>query len=95
MGFLQDNLWDNIFRYAYPITFISTMFFSFIHAFDIEPLSIISNGKFLFALNLFVGLCALISFGAWYHVDLSVINPATSLIDLNANQTISDVITSN
>jgi hypothetical protein len=95
MGFLQNTIWNNVFDYAYPITFIGALFYTFIHMFDIEPLSIISNGKFLFVLNLFIGLCALLSFAAWFHTDLSSINNVTSLIDLNANQTVSEVQTTN
>ena len=95
MGFLQNVLWDNIFDYADPITFIGALFYSFINIFDIEPLSIISNGKFLFILNIFIGLSALFSFAAWYHTDLSSIDNITSIIDLNTNQTVKEVITTN
>jgi hypothetical protein len=93
MGFLQNVLWNNIFDYAYPITFIGALFYSFIHMFDIEPISIISNGKILFILNLFIGLCALFSFASWFDTDLSSINSVTSFIDLNANQTVAEVKT--
>jgi hypothetical protein len=61
--------------------------------FDIEPISIISNGKILFILNLFIGLCALFSFASWFDTDLSSINSVTSFIDLNANQTVAEVKT--
>ena len=95
MGLLQDVIWNNIFDYAYPVTFIGALFYSIIHIFDIDPISIISNGKFLFILNLFIGFSALFSFAAWYRADLSSINNVTSLIDLNANQTVAEVYTKN
>ena len=65
----------------------------FIHMFDIEPISIITNNKILFILNLFIGLCALFSFAAWFDTDLSSINSVTSIIDLDANQTVAEVKT--
>ena len=95
MGFLQDVIWNNIFDYAYPVTFIGALFYSIIHIFDFDPSAIISNGKFRFILNLFIGLSALFSFAAWYRTDLSSINSVTSLIDLNANQTVAEVNTKN
>lgn len=91
MGFVQDVVWSNIFDYAYPVTFTGALFYSFFYMFDIEPSTLINNRKYLFVLNLFFGLSALLSFAAWFNADLSPINNLTSYIDLNANQTVAEV----
>jgi hypothetical protein len=95
MGFLQDVVWNNVFDYAYPITFIGALYYAFIHAFDIEASTLLNDNKIRFIANIFFGLCALLSFASWFNTDLSSINKITSYIDLNASQTVSEVKTSN
>jgi len=91
MGFFQQVVWDNLFRFAYPVTFIGALYFSLSNLFDIKLIDPISHPNLVFILNIFIGFSALLSISSWYHTDISFINPVTSYIDLNAKDTIDDI----
>ena len=91
MGVLQDSLWNNIFKYAYPISFIGSMAYGVLAVAQVDISSVITNKNWLVAFNIFIGLCGLLSIGAWFDSDYSVINGVTSIIDLDANVTIDKI----
>jgi hypothetical protein len=86
MGWLQDTIWDNIFDYAYPISFFGAIFYGILSVFQTDITNIITNKNWLVAFNVFIGLCGLLSLGAWFNTDLSFADPVTGVIDLKLNQ---------
>ena len=87
MGFFQDNFWNNIFKYAYPISFMGAMAYGLLAIAQTDASSIITNKNWLVAFNVFIGLCGLLSIASWFQTDISMINGVTSFIDLDANLT--------
>jgi hypothetical protein len=95
MGWFQDNLWNNVFKYAFPISFLGSMAYGILAIAQVDPNSIIVNRNWIFAANIFIGLCGLISLAAWFRTDISMVDGVTSLIDLKANLTRDKVLKTN
>ena len=94
MGVLQDNIWNHIFQYAYPIAFTGAMFYGLLSIFQVEVTQIFTNKNWLVAFNTFIGLCGFLSFAAWFNIDISNADNVTQYIDLNSNQTRDKISTS-
>jgi len=96
MGWTQSNLWNNIFKYAYPIAFLGSMAYCVMTIMQVDLFTIIANRNIVIALNVFVGLCGFFSFAAWYSTDLSWIDGITKgTIDLDTVQTKAAIVKSN
>jgi len=87
MGFLQDTVWNNIFKYAYPLAFIGSISYGLLSIMNLEMTQIVGNKNWVWAYNIFFGICGVLSFAAWYNTDISIINNVTSYIDFDANKT--------
>lgn len=87
MGFLQETIWNNVFKYAYPISFIGSMAYGMLSILQVDASLIIANKNIVIAINAFIGICGLLAFAAWYNTDISVITDVTKFIDLDATKT--------
>ena len=85
MGWFQDTVWNNIFDYAYPISFIGAIFYGILAVAQTDISNVITNKNWLVAFNIFIGLCGLLSLGSWFNTDLSFADPVTGVIDLKLN----------
>ena len=95
MGWFQDHLWNNVFKYAFPLSFLGSIAYGILAIAQVDPNSIIVNRNWIFAANIFIGLCGLLSLASWFNTDISVVNGVTTLIDLNANLTRDNIDKSN
>jgi hypothetical protein len=91
MGWFQDTVWDNIFYYAYPISFFGAIFYGILAVAQTDISNVITNKNWLVAFNVFIGLCGLLSLGSWFNTDLSFADPVTGTIDLKLNQMKSNI----
>jgi hypothetical protein len=85
MGWFQETVWNNIFDYAYPISFLGAIFYGILAIAQTDLTGIITNKNWAVAFNVFIGLCGLLSMGAWFNTDLSFADPVTGAIDLKLN----------
>jgi hypothetical protein len=85
MGWTQNNIWNNIFTYAYPISFMGAIFYGVLAVAQTDVSNVITNKNWLVAFNVFIGLCGLVSIGAWFQSDLSFADGVTTLVDLKLN----------
>ena len=95
MGWFQDNIWNNIFNYAYPISFIGTFFYLVLSILQLKINDVITNIYILILFDIFIGLCSIISLMAWINIDLSYSNNITSSLDLDLNKVKNKVIDKN
>jgi hypothetical protein len=63
-GFLYVG--DYIFAYSYPIAFLGAMFYGIASIVSFDPSTAIANKNITIFINVFIGLCGLISLGNWY-----------------------------
>jgi hypothetical protein len=91
MGWLQDTLWNNLFKYAYPISFLGSMAYGILSIAQVDASSIVANKNIIIVINAFIGLCGLLGFAAWFDIDVSMITDVTKFLDLDANVTKSKV----
>ena len=85
MAWGQDVIWNNAFYFAYPISFMGAIFYGILAVAQTDISNVITNKNWLVAFNLFIGLCGLVSLGAWFNTDLSFADPVTGYIDLKLN----------
>jgi hypothetical protein len=85
MAWGQDVIWNNAFYFAYPISFMGAIFYGILAIAQTDISNVITNKNWLVAFNLFIGLCGLVSLGAWFRTDLSFADPVTGYIDLKLN----------
>jgi len=90
MSSIQD-VWNVIFRYAFPISFLGSIFYGMLSVLQLEAISVITNKNWLTIFNTFIGLCGLLSFAAWFNSDLTGVTNITQLIGLDANVTRNNV----
>jgi hypothetical protein len=95
MGYLQDSVWNNIFKYSYPVSFISTLFLLVFSILEKNISEIITNKYVLITVYIFIGLSAIFSCISWYNTDLSNIDNITSYIDFNIAKTKTNIAKSN
>ncbi len=91
MGWLQDTFWNNLFKYAYPISFLGSMAYGILSIGQVDASSIVANRNIVIAINVFVGLCGLLGFAAWFDIDISMISDITKIFDLDVSVTKSKV----
>ena len=87
MGWIQDTIWNNIFKYSYPISFAGAVFYGILAVLQLDISSIVTNKNWLLVFNIFIGICGILSVASWYGTDLSVLQPVSGLIDMNLNKT--------
>ena len=87
MGWFQDNLWNNIFKFAYPISFLGSIAYGILAITQTNINDVFINKNWVFAFNIFIGICGLLSLSSWFNTDISFVDGVTTLIDLNANLT--------
>jgi len=87
MGWFQDVIWNNVFKYAYPISFIGSICYCLLSVMQIEMTQVFINKNVSIIFNLFIFTCGFLSFASWYKTDITYINPVTSLLDLDADKT--------
>ncbi len=95
MGFIQDSFWNNIFKYSYPVSFISTLFLLILSVMEKNISEIITNNYVMITIYIFIGLSAIFSCISWYNIDMSNIDNITSYIDLNIAKTKMNIVKSN
>jgi hypothetical protein len=91
MGWLQDSLWNNLFKYAYPISFLGSMAYGILSIAQVDASSIVANKNIIIVINAFTGFCGLLGCAAWFDIDVSMITDVTKFFDLDANVTKSKV----
>ena len=91
MGWVQENIWDNIFKYAYPITFIGSIILLTLSILQKSINDSISNIYVLIIYYILMFSCSIISLLSWIDIDFSSSNNITSYIDLDLNQIISKI----
>ena len=87
MGWFQDNLWNNIFKFAYPLSFLGSIAYGILAMTQTNINDVFINKNWVFAFNIFIGICGLLSLSSWFNTDISFVDGVTTLIDLNANLT--------
>jgi len=65
-----NTILDYVFMFAYLISFIGAIFFSMASLVQIDPSTIIANKNVSFAINLFIGVCGLVSMIIWVNFDI-------------------------
>jgi uncharacterized membrane protein YuzA (DUF378 family) len=91
MGFLQTTLWNNIFKYAYPLAFVGSISYGILAIVQMDLAQAIGNPKMALAFDVFFGLCGILSLAAWTNADASGITHVTQYIDLDANATLKSI----
>jgi len=93
-GFLLIG--DYIFSLAYPVAFIGACFYGMASIVNVDPSTVIANKNLSIAINLFIGLCGILSLFSWFSVvgNAPVIGPTllpngnrTIKVDRKANST--------
>jgi len=82
-----QDFWNAIFKYAYPISFLGSIFYGMLAIFQVQVTSVFTNPNWLVVFNTFIGICGILSFAAWFNTDLSSVTTVTQLIGLDANNT--------
>jgi hypothetical protein len=78
---------DYVFSYAYPVAFLGACFYGITSLINVDPSTIIANKNISVALNLFIGLCGVISLFAWLNFKGNVPVIGNTLLP-NGNSTI-------
>lgn len=91
MGWLQDSFWNHVFKYAYPISFIGSIAYGVLAIVQTDASLIIANKNIVMGLNIFIGVCGLLAFAAWFNTDISAISDVTKYVDLDVTTTKSQV----
>ena len=62
---------DYIFMFSYLISFLGAIFFSMASLIQIDPSTLIANKNISFVLNLFIGVCGIVSMIIWVNYDIN------------------------
>lgn len=76
-----SSLWEWVFMYSYPVSFLGAIFFGIISVVNLSPLTIIANQNVVTVLNGYVLACSIIAGLSWFNIDnpvlvKSALNPA-------------------
>jgi hypothetical protein len=82
-GFLVIG--DYIFAFAYPVAFLGASFYGLASVVQVDPFTIITNRNIAVTLNIFIGVCGILSLFAWMNNTVPIIGP--TLLP-NGNKTI-------
>lgn len=77
-----STLWEWIFMFSFPVSFMGAIFFGIISVVNLSPLSIVANQNVVTVMNAYVLACSIISAFVWFNMDnpvlvKSVLNPQT------------------
>jgi hypothetical protein len=73
---IPTTLFDYLFMYSVPITFIGAMAYAILAVIQTDISSIMINKNVVIASNVYIALCGLFSFCAWFNVDITNISIA-------------------
>ena len=65
------SILDYLFTYSLPISFIGAVAYTIISTLQADPSNIIANRNIIIVINLYFGLCGLLSFIVWSNIDTS------------------------
>jgi uncharacterized membrane protein YuzA (DUF378 family) len=91
MGFLQTTLWNNIFKFAYPLAFVGSISYGLLAILQMDLAQAIGNPKMAIAFNILFGLCGILALASWAGADVSGVTNVTQYIDLDASKTVSTI----
>ena len=83
----QDTLWNNIFAYAYPISFMGSIAYAVLAIMQLSITDVIANRNWVVVINTVIGLCGLFAFAKWYNTDLTLFDPITHIVQLDTTET--------
>jgi len=66
-----SSILNYLFTYSLPISFIGAMAYTIISTLQADPSNIIANRNIIIVINLYFGLCGLLSFIVWSNIDTS------------------------
>ena len=69
-----SSIFDYLFYFAYPISFAGAIFYGLVSVVQIDPSTIIVNRNVAIILNIYIGICAIISIFIWYNLNISIFN---------------------
>jgi hypothetical protein len=78
---------DYIFSFAYPVAFLGATFYGLASLVQVDPFTVITNRNVSVVLNIFIGICGILSLFAWMNYDKNVPIFGTTLLP-NGNKTI-------
>ena len=67
-----SSLFDYLFYFAYPVSFAGAIFYGLVSVMQIDPATIIVNRNVAVILNMYIGICAIISIFIWYKLNISI-----------------------
>jgi hypothetical protein len=91
MGWYQDNIWNEFFRYAYPISFVGAIFSAVLATLHTDLANVIINKNLLIVVNIKIGFCGLVALAHWYTIDLTMLDDIFSYIDLKISGVLDSV----
>jgi hypothetical protein len=65
------QFFDYVFMYSFIISILGAIFYTILYVINVDPISIIANNTARFAIEIYIGMCSLISMLAWYNVDIT------------------------
>jgi hypothetical protein len=83
MGWFQTTIWNNLFMYAYPVSFLGAIFYGILAVAQTDVSNIITNKNWLIAFNVIIGLSGLLALAHWFDAPLDMVDGVTGIIDLN------------
>jgi hypothetical protein len=73
-NYKPSNIWEYLFYFAYPVSFIGAMFYSMISLVSTEPISILLNKNWVIIFNIYVGICSYMSIYVWFNKQNPILN---------------------
>lgn len=83
---------DYIFSFAYPVSFLGACFYGIASLVNMNPADIVVNANIRVVLNVFIGVCGVISLFAWLNVAGNVPLLGNTLLP-NGNATVKQNVT--
>ena len=85
---------DYIFSFAYPVAFLGASFYGLASLVQVDPFTVITNRNVSVMLNIFIGICGILSLFAWLNRDVPIVGntllpngPRTIKSNLSARST--------
>jgi len=63
---------DYIFYLSYPVSFTGAFFYGLISIMQMDPSTIIANRNMSIIINVYIGLCAIISIFIWFNINVNI-----------------------
>jgi len=70
-----SSLFDYLFYFCYPVSFIGAIFYGMISILSIDPATIIANRNISVVINIYIGLCAIMAVFIWFNYQNPILNP--------------------